>query len=86
MEKHTFEIQQSVNRHHFVIGVLSYNRADLDKRRNKGEKLNIAIVGLLHLQNDITPELASNVIESIKLRGMLIASDAVKVTLADRIT
>jgi Arc/MetJ-type ribon-helix-helix transcriptional regulator len=86
MEKHTFEIQQSVNRHHYVVGVLSYNRASLEKRREKDEKLNIAIVGLLHLQNDITPELASAVVESIQLRGMLVASEAVKAALADRIS
>lgn len=86
MEKHTFEIQQSVNRHHYVVGVLSYNRADFEKHRQKDEKLNIAIVGLLHLQNDITPELASAVVESIQLRGMLIASEAIKAALADRIS
>ena len=86
MEKHTFEIQQSVNRHHYVVGVLSYNRASFEKRKEKDEKLTIAIVGLLHLQNDITPELASVVVESIQLRGVLIASEAVKAALADRIS
>jgi Arc/MetJ-type ribon-helix-helix transcriptional regulator len=86
MEKHTFEIQQSVTRHSYVIGVLSYNRADLEKRKAKNERLRIAVVGLLHLQNDITPQLASEVIESIQVRGMLVASEAVKAALADRIT
>lgn len=84
LEKHTFEIQQSVARHSFVIGVLSYDRNDLVKRKEKGEKLTIAVMGLLHLHDDITPELATEVIESIRVRGVLIASEAVKTALADR--
>ena len=84
LEKHTFEIQQSVARHSFVIGVLSYDRNDLVKRKEKGEKLTIAVMGLLHLHDDITTELATEVIESIRVRGVLIASEAVKTALADR--
>jgi Arc/MetJ-type ribon-helix-helix transcriptional regulator len=86
MEKHSFEIQQAVTRHSYAIGVLSYNRADFEKRKLKNEKFKIAIIGLLHLQNDITPELASEVVDSIQVRGILIASEAVKAALADRIT
>jgi Arc/MetJ-type ribon-helix-helix transcriptional regulator len=70
MEKHTFEIQQSVTRHSYVIGVLTYNRADFEKRKQKNEKLKIAIVGLLHFQDDISPELASEVVESVQVRGI----------------
>ena len=84
LEKHNFEIQQSVTRHSFVIGVLSYDRGDLEKRAAKGEKLQIAIMGLLHLHDDITADLAKNVIESVQVRGMFIASDEVKAALADR--
>ena len=37
LEKHTFEIQQTVNRQSFVIGVVSYSQSDLDKlSRNMG--------------------------------------------------
>ena len=84
LDKHTFEIQQSVQRYAFVIGVLTYNRSSLEKRKAKGEKLNIAIMGMLHLQADITPELAAEVIESVRVRGIFSASEAVKAALADR--
>lgn len=84
LEKHSFEIQQSVNRYSFVVGVLSYSRSDLEKRQQKGEKLVLAVMGLLHLHEDIPPELAREVIESIRVRGVLLASDAVKTALADR--
>jgi Arc/MetJ-type ribon-helix-helix transcriptional regulator len=84
LEKHTFEIQQSVTRHSFVIGVRSYDRSDLEKHKQKGEKMNIAIMGMFHLQNDVTAELAAEVIESVRVRGMFVASDAVKAALAER--
>jgi Arc/MetJ-type ribon-helix-helix transcriptional regulator len=85
MEKHTFEIQQSVSRHSYVIGALTFNRADFEKQKESNEKLKLAIVGLLHLEDDISPDLADEVVESIQVRGILIASDAVKAAIADRI-
>ncbi len=85
MEKHTFEIQQSVTRNSYSIGAVSYSRTDFERYKAKNEKMKIAVVGLLHLQNDITPELASAVVESIKVRGIFIASDAVQAALAGRI-
>jgi len=84
LDKHNLEIQQSVARHSYVVGVLSYDRSDLEKRKAKGEKLKITILGLLHLHDDISADLASDAIESVKLLGIFIASDAVKTALADR--
>lgn len=85
LEKHTFEIQQSVTRHSSVIGVLSYSRVDLEKRKQKGKKMTFSVIGMLNLQNDIPPELAAEVIEEIKVRGIFNASPEVKAALADRI-
>jgi Arc/MetJ-type ribon-helix-helix transcriptional regulator len=85
LDKHSFEIQQTVMRHSFVIGVISYNRADFEKRKEKNEKLKLSIVGMLHLQDDISPELAKDVVEYVRLRGIFLASDAVKAAIADRI-
>jgi Arc/MetJ-type ribon-helix-helix transcriptional regulator len=84
LDKHTFEIQQSITRHSYVIGVLSFNRADFERRKQNNEKLKIAIVGLLHFQNDISPELAAEVVEFIRLRGIFVAPDAVKAAVEDR--
>lgn len=84
LDRHNLEIQQSVSRHSYVIGVLVYDKTDLEKRKMKGEKLDLKVIGLLHLANDINPELAREVIESIQIRGVLQASDAVRSALADR--
>lgn len=85
IDKHNFEIQQSVERHSFGIGAIIYSRSDLEKYVNKGEKVTITIVGFLYLQSDITPELALQAIESLQVRGIFKASDEVKAALADRI-
>ena len=85
LEKHNLEIQQSVTRHSYVIGVLTYDKADLEKRKLKGEKIKMTVVGLLHLADNISPELAREVIEFIQVRGIFQASDEVKAALADRI-
>jgi Arc/MetJ-type ribon-helix-helix transcriptional regulator len=84
LEKHNFEVQQSVARHAYGIGMFHYGRADLEKMKLKGQKLVIAVVGMLDLGNDITPELAAEVIESVQVRGIYQASEAVKSALAER--
>lgn len=84
LEKHTFEIQQTVTRHDYAIGLVSYGRADLERRKQKGKKLSLSVIGMLFLQDDIPVELALEVIDEIKVRGMLRASDELKLALADR--
>jgi len=83
-DKHILEIQQSVTRNAYVIGALVYDSAELEKRRAKGEKIKMTIIGFLHLANDISPELAREVVESIQVRGIFHASEEVKAALADR--
>jgi len=85
LDKHSLEIQQSVTRHSYVVGVLSYNHVDLERYKQKNERLKIAVVGVLHFQNDISPELASEVVEYIQVRGIFIASEEVKAAIAGRI-
>jgi Arc/MetJ-type ribon-helix-helix transcriptional regulator len=85
LDKHNFEIQQSISRHSFVIGVLAYNHVDLEKYRRKNERLNLKVIGLLSLDKKISIELAQDVIESIEVRGVFNASQALKEALADRI-
>ena len=85
LDKHNLEIQQSVTRHSFAVGALVYNKADLERFKSKGEKLKVTLVGFLNLANDISPELASEVIESIQVRGVFHASEAVKAALDERI-
>ena len=43
------------------------------------------MIGMLVLKDDITPELATEVIESVSVRGVFKASDSVKKALGSRI-
>ncbi|MBI5933446.1 MAG: CopG family transcriptional regulator [Chloroflexi bacterium] len=83
LEKHAVEVQQSVARHSYAIGAMSYDRADLERRKANGERLQISVVGLLHLPTDIPAQLADEVIESVKVYGIFQASAAVKSALAN---
>ena len=85
MQSHDFEIQQSVRRHAFGIGVYHFNRQDLEKVKSEGKSLTITVIGLLHLSEDISPELAAETIEKVHVRGVIRAPEAVKQALADRI-
>jgi len=85
LEKHNIEVQQSVVRESYVIGAVVYSRIDLEKFKEKGERIKITVMGMLQLHNDISPELALQTIESIKVRGIFNISEAVKNALADRI-
>jgi Arc/MetJ-type ribon-helix-helix transcriptional regulator len=85
LDKHDLEIQQSVTRNSYVIGAIIYNKAELEKYRSKGEKVKMTILGYLHLADDISPQLAKEVVESIQVRGIFHASDEVKAALIDRI-
>jgi Arc/MetJ-type ribon-helix-helix transcriptional regulator len=84
LDSHNLVIQQSVIRHAFAIGVIAYHRADLEKLKSKGEKLEARVIGVLRIADDITPELASEIFESITIYGILQASEAVKEALSSR--
>jgi Arc/MetJ-type ribon-helix-helix transcriptional regulator len=84
--QHQDSLKQAQVRRSMVVGVLSYNRADLEKRLAVGEKLSLRVIGLIHLANDIPAELADKTIESISILGVLRASDEVRQALSGRIS
>ncbi len=84
LDKHTLEIQQTVTRHSYGIGLFEYSRKDLEKIKAKGDKIKFTVVGVLEIAPDVPAELAAEVVEAVQIRGMFIASDEVKTALADR--
>lgn len=85
LDKHETTIQETVTRKSSVVGVLVYSASDLEKRKAKGEKVDIHIIGMLVLGTDITPELARETINSIKVLGIFNAPEDVKQAIAGRI-
>jgi Arc/MetJ-type ribon-helix-helix transcriptional regulator len=84
LNTHSDSVKQTIARRTMGVGVVSYDKAILEGYRAAGEHVEIKIVGLLHLSNDITPELARDTISLVQVYGVFRASDAVKKALADR--
>lgn len=59
-------------------GVVTLTRKDLEKLKAANKKSNIDMVGMLVISKDVTPELAEETIESVKVRGIIRASSEVK--------
>ena len=84
--KHSEAVRETTTRHGFVIGALVYTRRMLEESRAAGRHVPIRVVGFLSIAEDVSPDLAREVIESVKVRGIFRASKAVKAALADRTT
>ena len=85
LSQHSEEVKQSITRRTMAVGAMGYSRDELERVREKGEMLEIRVVGLFALTADVTPELARDTIQSIKVMGVFRASNDVKAALADRI-
>jgi Arc/MetJ-type ribon-helix-helix transcriptional regulator len=83
--RHHDVLKDTVVRKQILIGVFTYTRADLEDRYAAGERLDINVVGLVQIDRNVTPELARDVIQSLRIYGVLRASSAVRDALADRI-
>lgn len=82
---HAEVVRQTVARKTLVLGLEHYTRRDLEAVREAGETLEIKVLGLASIEDDVSPELALETIDSIVVLGALRASPAVKSALAGRI-
>ena len=82
---HGDALRTTVARRTLVMGLQDYGRRELEAARAAGERLRIQALGLVRIAEDVTPELALEVIESITVLGVLQASPRVKAALAGRI-
>ncbi len=85
LQEHADVVKQTVSRKTLDLGLRHYTRADLERVRNAGERLEIQVLGLVSIAPDVNVELALETIQSITVLGALHASSAVKKALADRI-
>jgi Arc/MetJ-type ribon-helix-helix transcriptional regulator len=82
--RHGEAVRETATRQALVIGALTYARKNLEEYRKAGKRLAVRVVGMLLIADDVTPALARDVIESVKVFGIVRASEAVKEALADR--
>ena len=84
LANHQEGIKQITTRKSMGVGAVGYNKRELEEYRQRGEQLEIRVVGLFALGADVTPDLARATIRSIKISGVFHASEEVKTALADR--
>ena len=82
---HAEVVRRTVARKTLVLGLEHYTRRDLEAVREAGETLEIKVLGLASIDEDVSPKLALETIDSIVVLGALRASPEVKSALAGRI-
>jgi Arc/MetJ-type ribon-helix-helix transcriptional regulator len=83
---HEPTIQQTILRDSFVVGIIRFTKAELEQAVAAGTQYRVRSIGVLVIENDVTPELALASIASINLKGILKASPALSAALEGRIT
>ena len=81
---HADALKQAVARRALTLGLQQWSKADLERVRAAGERLQIQVVGLARIAADVTPELARATIESVSVLGAFHATPEVRRALADR--
>lgn len=82
---HADTVRQTVARRSLTLGLQVCTRIDLERLKAAGERIRIQVVGLARIEDDVSPELARDTIESVSVLGAFQASPAVRRALADRI-
>lgn len=85
LDRHGEVIAAAAKRKSLAMGALILDRNDLLRKKEKGERYAIRMIGVLSLSEDIEPELALETIECIEIKGVFRASGRVKEALAGRI-
>ena len=85
VDRHADLTRQSVARKQVELGLRHYERPELEALRDKGETLDIRVLGLAVIAPDVPGELARATIASVEVLGSLQASPEVRQALADRL-
>jgi Arc/MetJ-type ribon-helix-helix transcriptional regulator len=85
LERQRSAVDSITTRKSMVIGTLSFNRHELDQKREDNEMINVKVIGMFILTDDVTPQLALDTIQSVTVRGVFKASEDVKEALKDRL-
>jgi Arc/MetJ-type ribon-helix-helix transcriptional regulator len=78
LQSHSAAVRQTVERQFMTLGVAVFGRKDLEKRAAANTPVDIRVVGVLKIDDDVTPELARAAIRSVTVFGKFKASPEVK--------
>jgi len=86
LDRHESVIADTARSRSLTLGTQRVTRQWLEERREEGKKCAIRTIGSLSSAEDVDPDLARSVIESITVFGILHVSPTLREVLADRIT
>ena len=61
-----------------AVGIISITKKELERLADEKGKLSISVIGMLSIDSGISEELFLNTVESVIIRGKLIASKGIK--------
>lgn len=84
LNSHTDVIKQTVVRKAFTIGIVVYNRKELEAAKAADKMLEVKVIEMAYISDDVSPELALATIRSLEVNGGIRAPRGVLEVLADR--
>jgi metal-responsive CopG/Arc/MetJ family transcriptional regulator len=78
-------VKEEITRRSIMVGVMLITKGELERAKAQGIHKEYVVVGTLSIARDITAELALETIESLRVYGVLSASEELKKALGDRI-
>jgi Arc/MetJ-type ribon-helix-helix transcriptional regulator len=86
LESRSDAVKDTVARRALTLGTQHLSRRDLEELCDKGQTIEVRVLGLATIADDVTPELALATISSVEVLGAFRAPKAVRTALASRIT
>lgn len=78
ISSHQAHIDQMIASKVFAVGVVKYDKEEIEMLLQSGRFLEIQLIGMLIIDKDVTPELIAQAFKKVKLYGIIKASPAVK--------
>jgi len=71
IDSHSLTVRKAVEQKVMTVGMTILNRIDLEKRVANNKPLDIRVVGVLKIEDDVTPELVRDAIKSVSVFGKI---------------
>ena len=77
IDGHSLTVQKAVEQKVMTVGMTVLNRKELEKRAAVNNPLDIRVVGVLKIEDDVTPELVRAAVKSVSVFGKIRAKPEV---------
>lgn len=78
LQSHNTEVKDYASERFFVMGVLKFNKQDLEELAKREKQLELKLIGALIVSEDVSLELAKQTFGKVKIFGTIKAPQQVK--------